>query len=235
MSGVSDINVDFGDGPINMTVTFSSAYLGGTIIVKKANLGVQDFRLFFKDRLRVTVYHQPYVHLPFSLPVIPVPLTVSLSTHFEKPFCFLSFPFNTGSTWNLSATNFTINGNLQSIWFKILDVVNKLANRFGYELLPPEIAALLPIVYINETLHALGIGNRFSIPEIPYAFSCFSTENVTVPAGTYTCYNVSILGGLAHYYYAPAAGTIIKLSGNFQEVFPSLKNINIELLQTNFH
>ncbi len=234
ISGNSDINVDLGDGPINLTVTFSSVAIHGSITLDKTNLGIQRMSLSLKDRFMVTIHNQPYIQLPAFLSSIPVPVTMSLITEFENPFSFLSFPFNTNSSWDLTATNFSIAGKLQSIWLHILHFVNKIANMFGYELLPNEIAELLPVVDIEKALIMLELGNEFFIPEVPSAFTCFSTEDIVVPAGIYHCYNISVIGEFAHCYYAPSAGNIIRISGNFEEVVPYVKDFNMQLIDTNY-
>jgi len=37
---------------------------------------------------------------------------------------------------------------------------------------------------------------------------------VTVEAGTFDAYNISVMKGLGHIYYAPEVGNIIKISGH---------------------
>jgi len=103
-----------------------------------------------------------------------------------------------------------------------------------YEFIPPEIAALLPVINIEEALTVLGPGNIISLPMIPGAFFCMNTEPVSVPAGTFDAYNISILNGTARCFYAPAVGNILKLSGNIQDLIPFVTNINMELKSTTF-
>ena len=73
----------------------------------------------------------------------------------------------------------------------------------------------------------------FKIPAIPFACICYNTENITIPAGTYKVYTV-LIGGKAQCYYAPTAGNIIKITGNFEEIVPNITNINMRLLSTNY-
>ena len=61
----------------------------------------------------------------------------------------------------------------------------------------------------------------------------FGKDNVTVPASQepFEAYNISIFGtDLGNIYYSPEAGNIIKISGNFQQLLPSVSNINAELV-----
>jgi hypothetical protein len=74
----------------------------------------------------------------------------------------------------------------------------------------------------------------FQTPAISDAFFCLNTENITVPAGTYEAYNITLVGGLAQCFYAPTAGNVVKIAGNLEEIIPYLKGINMELLSTNY-
>jgi hypothetical protein len=234
VSGSSKIYADLGDGPINMTITFTDMKISGNITIEKSNLRIKSLNALLKGRFMVDIIQQPYIQLPFSLPVIRVPVTMNISTNFETPFSLLSFPLDTSMIWNSTATNLTLNGKIHSIWFNIIRFLNNIATLFGNEFLPPEIASLLPIVDIHDALTTLGSGNAFEMPMIPSAFICLNTENITVPAGTYNSYNITILGGLAHGFYAPAAGNIVKLTGNIEEIIPYMTNINMELLNTTY-
>jgi len=234
VSGNSKIYADLGDGPINMTITFSNLKISGNVTIDKTTLGIKDITVLFKGRFMVDIIQQPYIQLPFSLPIIPVPVTMNIDTNFDAPVSLLTFPLDTNMIWNSTATNLTINGKIHTIWFNIILFLNNIAKLFNNEFLPPEIAALLPIVDIKDALTTLGTGNVFPIPMIPSAFACLNTENITVPAGTYDAYNITILGGLANGFYAPTAGNIVKLTGNFEDIIPYVTNINMELLSTNY-
>ena len=74
----------------------------------------------------------------------------------------------------------------------------------------------------------------FQIPAIDSAFFCLNTENITVLAGDYEAYNITIIGGMAQCFYAPTAGNVVKITGNLEELIPYITNINMELLSTNY-
>ncbi len=80
----------------------------------------------------------------------------------------------------------------------------------------------------------LGYENVVLLPPIPNAFFCLNTENITIPAGTYEAYNITLFGGQAQCYYAPTAGNIVKILAHLEEIDPNVKNIKIELLSTNY-
>jgi hypothetical protein len=232
VSGHSKIYGDFGNGLININITFSNLAISGNITIEKSTLGIKALDLLFNGRFWVDIIQQPYIS--FSLPVLPVRLTINATMDLDFPFCLLTFPLDTNMSWNSTPANLTLNGMIQSPWLHLILFINNIASLLGYELLPPEIAALLPVVNIKDALTAMGYGNMIQIPAIPDVFYCLTTEDVTVPAGTYNTYNITLLGGLGFAYYAPTAGTIVKISGNFEEIIPYLTSINMELLSTNY-
>jgi hypothetical protein len=234
-SGDSQVNADLGDGPVNLTITFTDLVISGNVLIDKSTLGIKEVSAAFtKGKFYVDIIDQPYFELPSFLQKISAKITMNVTTSFSTPFSLLAFPMNTGVFWNSTATNLTINGKVQSLWFNLILFLNKMGKLFGNEFLPPEVAALLPIIDIKEALTTLGSGNVFQIPALDSAFFCMNTENITVPAGTYDAYNVTLIGGLGQCYYAPAAGNVVKIAGNFQEIIPYITDINMELLSTNY-
>jgi hypothetical protein len=235
VNGTININSNRGSGPVNISITFKSAEITGAISVKKTDLSLKDISLsLVKQRCTFNIIQQPFLPLPNFLKKIPTKLTLNLQTNCTPPIALLSFPLNTETFWNLSATNFSLNGKIQNFWFNVLNFINKVAKLLGIDLFPPEIGGLLPKIDIKAALTTFIGGNVFQIPAFPAAFVCLNMENITVPAGTYNAYNVTIAGGAGQYYYAPAAGKIIKLTGNFADVIPYLHYVNLELLSTNY-
>jgi hypothetical protein len=235
MSGQGKVYTDQGDGPVNISITFTSIALSGNVIIEKSTLGVKEISASFeKQKFLVDIIDQPYIELPLWLRHISTKITMDITTNYDTPITMLTFPLNAGIFWNSTATNFSINGKIQCFWFKLLNFLNNLAKLFDKEFLPSEIAALLPIIDIKDALTTLGPGNVFQIPAIPNAFFCLNTENIIVPAGTYEAYNITLIGGLAQCYYAPTAGNVVKITGNFEDILPNVKNFNMELLSTTF-
>lgn len=229
ISGDAQIDMDMGNGPINATITFSNLQLTGDIVFEKSSLGIKALSGAFNGRFWIKINQQPYLPFP-SLPIFPAKLTVSdFTSDFSTSITPLMFPLNENTSWNFSATNLTLNGEARSPWFYIIQLINAI-----YPFLPSEIAALLPIVNINEALTTIGMPNPFGLPMIETAFYCLNTQPVTIPAGTYNAYNITILGGMAQCFYAPDAGNIIKLTGDLQELIPFITNINMELLSTTY-
>ena len=235
MNGSININSNRGNGPVNISITFKSADISGDLSVKKSDLSLKDISLSLdKQRCTFNIIQQPYLPLPNFLKKIPTKLTLNLETNCSPPITLLNFPLNTETFWNLSATNFSLDGKIQNFWFNVLNFINKVAAILGIDLFPPEIGALLPTIDIGTALTTFIGGNVFQIPAFPAAFVCLNTENITVPAGTYNAYNVTLGGGAGRYYYAPAAGKIIKLTGDLTDIIPYIHYVNLELLSTNF-
>ena len=229
ISGNAYVNMDLGDGPIDLTITFSNLKLQGDMSFEKTTLGITGLTGVFDGRFWVKINEQPYLPIPW-LPTFPVKLKVSdFTSQFSTSLTPLMFPLNDSMLWNLSSTNVSVDGIAQSPWFYLALLINTF-----YPVLPPELAALLPIIDIQDALNTIGIPTPLTLPMIEGAFYCLNTEPVTVPAGTYNAYNITIFDGMAHCYYAPDVGNIIKLTGNLEELIPFITNINMELLSTTY-
>lgn len=229
ISGSAQTDMNFGDGPVNVTITFSNLQLSGDMVFEKSTLGIKTLNGAFTGRFWVKINQQPYLPLPW-LPTLPVKLAVSnFVSDFSTAVTPLMFPLNESMFWNFTSTNLSLNGEVRSPWFSIILLINTF-----YPILSEEIAALLPIVNIQEAFATIGIPTPIQIPMIEGAFYCLNTEPVTVPAGTFTAYNITILDGMASCFYAPDAGNIIKLTGNIQQIIPFITNINLELKSTTY-
>ncbi len=226
---------DQGDGPVNVSINIADLAIQGTVQVEKSSLGIKDISLSF-DNQKITfdIIDQPFITLPSWLHLISAKFTSTMDVTCDISVSLLSFPLNTGMYWDLVATNFTVNGQLESFLFKVLSFINNFAKLFGKELLPAEIAALLPVIHFNDALTQFLGTNVFPIPGFAGVFYCPATESVTVPAGTYEAFNITLLGGIGQCYYASAAGNVIQLSGNFSGLIPFIKNLDLVLMDTNY-
>jgi len=234
LSGKCTVNANSDNGPVNLTITFLNLPISGNVLIEKSTLGIKEVSaVFVKGKFLVDIINQPFITLPRFLQKISARITMNVTTTFDTPFSLLTFPLSTGIFWNLNSTNFTMNGKIQSNLLTLLNFLNNIAKQFGYEFLPEKFSALLPSIDIKEALIALGTDNVFKIPAIPFAFICYNTEDITIPAGTYEAYTI-LIAGKAQCYYAPIVGNVIKITGNFEEIIPYITNINMELLYTNY-
>jgi len=239
------VDIDLGDGPINITGELEDTTIEGSILFNKSDLGVKQVDVSISGKLSIVVNEQPYGNFSF-FPEIPVSATITADAEFDPVYPIIDFPLNTSKFWGLPAVNITFDGTIESIWLRIFNGLNKLIRLPGIiELIAalthtdPEmfheisdiLLDILPVIDIGYVLNEyLGVENVIHLPGIPIIFMCNSTENITVPAGTFNAYNISIIGRLGNIYYAPEVKNIVKIEGNFEDVLPFISNINAELI-----
>ncbi|KYK21528.1 hypothetical protein AYK24_08935 [Thermoplasmatales archaeon SG8-52-4] len=234
-------------GPINVTGEFKDALqsssIGGTITFNKTDLAIKQANIIINGRVLLKFIEIPYY--PFNLtPPLPIPIMVNLDIKLGNYIPIIDFPINTTKFWGIPSTNFTLAGTIESIWLDIISAINGvvrypgviefLAERFGIDpFMLKQFSDILfnitPEFDIEYFLNEYIGGNVFELPEVPPILTCFSRDNITVDAGTYNSYNISVMGGLGNIYYAPEVGTIVKIIGNFEDVLPLISNINAEL------
>lgn len=234
ISGDYSVLIEQDNSTIDVEGKLIGTNIEGHIFFTKSDLGIKEIDVELSGILTVKINELPE-DLPFSeIPFpIPVPATIDATIDLGDPYVLIDFPLNTSKMWGLSATNFSLNGEVRSIWFNIIKFIDQIATAFGSPLLPPEIAELLPVINIKDALEMKGMSNIFEVPEIPSIFSCFNMENITVPTvppETFNAYNISIAGGLGRIYYAPEVKNIIKISGQLGDIIPFISDIDMELI-----
>ena len=214
-----DIDLDYlglGDGSIKTTGELVFTTLRGDMLLRKSDLGIKEINARISGILKVKIEEQPFIPIPTI--TIPIPARISLNANSNNPFTVLDFPLSTGKVWGLPSATFSVNGEIKSIWLNVLNFINKVAGLLGKELIPPVIADLLPVIDIMDMIEALDLIDIFNgyleRAEYPDVFSCSNLETVTVEAGTFDAYNISVMQGLGHIYYAPEVGNIIKILGH---------------------
>ncbi len=236
------------DGPVNVSGTLKKTTLGGTISIAKADIGVKAMNLVLKGKLVSYIHEQPY--LPRLPARIPFSMTMNSDIAFDTPYTLLTFPLNESSVWGLPASKVTLSGTIDSPWFSVINRVNHfirtwnligpVANMTGMTVeetqhISDVLYDILPTVDIAHVMNTYLHGNSINITATPELFYCTGTESVTVPAGTFTAYNISLFGGLGYMYYAPEAGHIIKTTGQFANISAGMvSNLAMELKATNY-
>jgi len=235
MNGIGHITANPSDGPVNISITFSDLAIQGTLKVEKSTLGIKNIAFSFDNqKIAFNVIDQPYITLPSWLHKISAKFTSNIDINSDISVSLLSFPLFTGMYWDLIATNISVNGKLQSFFFSVLHFLNNFAKLFGMDFLPAEIADLLPVIDFNQALTNYLGTNVFQVPGFAGLFYCPATESISVPAGTYDAYNISLMGGIGQCYYASAASNIIQLHGNFQDILPFVQRIDLVLVSTTY-
>lgn len=210
--------------------------INGSIFYTKSELGIQKIIYAISGIFTLKINELPEDFKIPAIPVpIPIPITITTILDFGTPYTYLDFPLNISKSWGLPATNFTINGKIQSIWLSIINIINEIFTSLGNPLLPEETAALLPIIDIKEALEVHGMNNSFDIPEVSSIFAIFKMNNETVPAGDFYSYNISVApinltDALGRIYYAPKVKNIIKISGQLGDILPFTTGIEMELV-----
>jgi len=244
INGLFGFAGDLGVGPINLTGELKRTTIAGSITFNKTDLGIKQAHIVIDGRVKLQIIEIPYFPFPV-IPPIPIPLTAILDINLGDPYPIIDFPINTSKNWGLPATNFSLTGTIESIWLKIINIINNMIRFPGVIKLLGKFLSIDPIMLkeysdilynltpvfdIKYVLDEYLGGNVFEIPEVPPVFICLDRVNITVPAGTFYTYNISTLvKGLANIYYAPEAGNIVKIVGDFEDILPFISNINAEL------
>lgn len=234
------------DGPIDMSITLPEAQLTGRILFNQSNLGIQQGNVQLTGTLKVKINQLFSLGVP--LPTIPIPVAIDTTIESTVPYTIIDFPLNDSMNWSLPATNISVDGTIESIWLTILYYVNNFLR--NHWTLVEKIAPLLeidpmmvqtisdflanpdilPVIKIGPALDLLLNISIFEIPLLESIFNCFFTETISVPAGTFSVYNISVADGIGLLYYAPDVGMIIKASGRFNDILPFITDLNAELI-----
>ena len=198
-----EFEVSFNAGIISGHLS-KSTNIDGSILFRQSDLGVEEINAHIKGMMILSIG-------TFPIP-IPVPFDIDIEMKFDTAFELLDFPLHVNKVWDLPSTSVFVDGKIKSIMLNVLNFINKIS---GQTLLPPEIAGLLPIIDIGDTLENFGVENPIRVPVIPNV-ECIDEQEVTVEAGTYNAYEIYV-PPLINYHYAPAVNNIIKISVEMEE------------------
>ncbi len=226
-----------GKDPIDLELVFSDAILTGEIIFEKDTLGIKTVDV------KLTIVFDS-TELPIELPdfitnlVKTIPVDINLNLEFDESLPIIDFPIETGKQWGIPATMVTINGNVDSIWLKIANIVNRILKLVGMDFIPESLAKYLPSIDIAEILEDFGMSNEIEIPEVEEVlrkspFEAAQQTSVTVGAGSFSAYNVLFVQGLGEGYYSPEAKNLVKITGYINDFIPIVENIDMELVSMN--
>jgi len=232
-----DVDFDFymeDKEPMALKLTFEDATLNGTIYFDQATLGIEKI-----DAKLSIVFDTS--SLPIELPeilvkLIPtIPVEVNIEAVFDQPYILLDFPLSTDSEWGLPAGNITIDGTVESVWLRILNIVNKIAKIIGKDFIPPELEQFLPVIDLSEVLESYDFPTTMEIPEVTKSFRkapfiCSDQKTISVEAGTFDAYKITALSGMGDIYYSPEVKNIVKITGYLGNFIPYLEDIDIELV-----
>lgn len=234
-----DIDIELGVFPIEIKGKLGkllATTIDGEVSIRKSDLAIEEINIKTSGILKTKI---SVPSIPFSILNVPIPAKISLDVNFDNPLTIFNFPLSVEKIWGFPSINVSIDGEIISIWLNIVNFVNKIAEFLRMGFIPSRLAKLLPAIDIGEALEEYAGGNIFEINssfwyDLPL-FGVASKEDITVEAGTYSAYNITIPGGLGSFYYAPETGNIIKISlSKEQSLFPVFPELNMELKETNY-
>jgi len=243
VAGSLDLNIDPFTDKEPKVMAFeipSDNTITGNIFAKKDNIAFTkidmkiDLNLDTQELLDQFNINLPKLLVKILLPK-KIPVTANLIFEFDKPYQLIQFPLNVGSGWEIQGGNISIDGTIESVWLKALNIINNIAKLLGRELIPEEFAKYLPVIDISEFLSDHEVPTVIKIPKINEFFrkKPFEIDNmaqVTVGAGTFNTYDIELVQGVGELYYSPDAEMFAKISGNFHDFNPLITNMQLELI-----
>ncbi|HEC89977.1 MAG TPA: hypothetical protein ENI44_05300, partial [Thermoplasmatales archaeon] len=210
-----------GKNPISFKIKVENASLRGDIVFTQSNLDISRVNIVFSGDLETaTLLENVNMSVPaFVLKFFPVvPITINLNISFDEPYKIFDFPLTVGKNWPLSAGTISINGTVESKYFKLLKIADSLLSIIGIHLIPPEFRKYLPVVDISELLEDFGMPTSFEIPEMQKIFrsSPFEVSKETyidTDAGTFDSFIIDIIGGVAQICYSQDVEGFVKIHG----------------------
>jgi hypothetical protein len=232
VNGNFEIQLD--DYSIKLTGRISRLFttrINGDLIIKKSDLSIEEINFDLTGLLRIKITEQLFIPIP--IPALYVPLKLKINFDFQDSFPIIDFPLNIEKNWTLPSIIFSIDGQIRSIWLNFFNFFIRIFRIFGIDIIPPEIARLLPRIDIGNLIIALNGDNIIHINSSIWQESPLigidTYDNITVPAGTFKAYDIILPIGLGNLYYSPEIGNIVKMT-----IEPINAVINMELKETNY-
>ncbi|MCD6468165.1 MAG: hypothetical protein J7L32_02490 [Thermoplasmata archaeon] len=236
-----NLDLDANTTPIVLSGNVSNANLNGNIYWDKGNLGLKEIDARLTGVLDLTSLPIDFSSMPKLiqklLEKIPFEFTLNLQATFNESYPLLKFPLTNDESWGLPPVEVTVDGTIESKWFKVANILNKIAGFFGKDFIPPELASLLPVIRISKVLNMYNVSNQIDIPEIwdplyhdIHMFKCSTQKTVTVEAGTYNSQEISMVRGIGQIFYSPEVANIVKIQGNFNDILPIVEDVSMELV-----
>jgi hypothetical protein len=228
------------------TITLENVALDGELIVDKDNLGIMDINIDITvevienlENLQALIPIQLPGFIDFLLPYMSIPAVIELDIEFDEPYDLLDFPLENEKYWHLHANTVTvtIGGSVESVWLRILDIVNRFI-----PIIPAEFAQFLPNIDISEILEYYGIPTEYvmELPDVNIKdtfktkiLHVWGTESVRVPAGTFNAVHVSVMEDNGVLHWSEDVGNVVKLQGYLSDYIPFVDDLNLELIDSN--
>lgn len=228
--------------PVSTYIKLNNVDIAGEIVFDKTNLAIKNVDANLKldlvenlDGLPIDLDLGPLITKLLSF--IKLPVDIDIQAEFNPAYKIFDFPFETGKTWGLPASNLTldIGGKVSSIWLRLINLFNNI-----FHFIPPELAKYLPEIDIAEILEDFGMPSQMQtdIPELKEMlrkpiFELNNEKTISVPAGSYNTYQLMFIQGFGELYYSADVGNFVKISMPINEFLPLFQNIDMVLKSTN--
>ncbi len=197
--------IDWKDIGIKAGIKLSMGKLTGAVRINKADLGLEKIVLNISGVVIISVSKAP----------IPIPLSGSIKANFNPRWTLMDFPLEIGKKWNSSESEINI-----TISQDLIDFVEKIANLIK-QLLPEYADIIDEIIGALHDLFPLEV----DIPSLN--MECLNETNITVPAGTYRAFLITIEDAIP-FYFSECLANFIKA------IYESNPDVDIELVSTTY-
>ena len=197
-------NVKIEEISLEIKVEIKNLKINGSVWFRKSDLGIEEIFLNISGFLKI------------SIAPLPIPFSGEISCEFDPAFVLMDFPVTLGKQWNTTYTEVYIN-----VSKELIDFIMNLAE-IVINFLPQDIAEFLEeFIDIIEEI--------FPLETVIWEMNlkCIEEKNVTVEAGTYDAYVISV-EDTNMLYYAPSVANLIKV------LYEDYADITIELKSTTY-
>ena len=244
VDGFFDINVDpyTGEEPIVVSFEFPpEVAISGTLTIEKSTMAIAGLTMNFDIELDTDdLFDSLNINLPRLLtkilfPSSRLPVSANIEFDFDDPFTFIKFPLDVDDSWEIEEAQITIDGTIESNYFRVLKIVYNILKALGIQILPAEIGDQLPVIDIGDFLDDAGVPDELDIPQMTEffrkpPFEVERQESVNVPAGSFNCYNIETVQGVAELFYNSQVENFVKIEGNLGDFTPIVDDIEMELI-----
>lgn len=180
------LTVSVDNPPMDISATLRKTTLSGYVYFNKSDMGINEFYLNITGSITA------------SIEPIPIPFSMSIRMTFTPSYAVLTFPLSVGNEWRISSSEMVVElgEDLISLIEQIVELVKKLVPSNVAEILDTLLDALKDMFPLE-----ISVGGELA--------ECTARENLTVKAGTYESYHVSIY--MVQMDFSPAAKNIIRL------------------------
>ena len=219
--------------PGMLSIDFAYTQLKGTMSIRQSDLAIlsiEDVGLYGFYFIQQGFIAEP----PILQMRLPIRLRVWCDILYDDPLPFIPFPLEEGNIGVTNATNISIN----DISSPLLKFVSKFSNVIFYGRLSSFIAERNPswagivdnvsYLFPEGIPEGISLNNSISTINMPYDLIL---EDIEVPAGSYSAYNLMYDGSFGYLYYAPELGWIPKIMMSLDTGFVNI-TIDMELVST---